>query len=77
MNIYAELVWNADEGMYTGKLSSDNKPQQFLISTPGVYKFDRVFIADTSTENPNDGSEIIYSKNSIKKYPLTVIMTLL
>ena len=58
MNIYAELVWNADEGMYTGKLSSDNKPQQFLISTPGVYKFDRVFIADTSTENPNDGSEI-------------------
>lgn len=56
-NIYAELVWNPSQGSYTGKITS-NTPQQFLISTPGVYRFDRVFISDTSTEDANDGSEI-------------------
>ena len=73
-NIYAELVWNAEKGAYTGKLSSDGVAAQFLISKPGVYRFNQVFIADTSTENPYDGSEIktatAPSVTAISPYPI-------
>lgn len=73
-DIYAELVWNASKQSYTGKLSSDGKAVQFLISNPGIYSFNRIFIEDTSTETENDGSEIKYatapSITAISPYPV-------
>ncbi|MBR5289593.1 MAG: hypothetical protein IKU28_01215 [Erysipelotrichaceae bacterium] len=73
-DIYAELVWNASKESYTGKLSSDGKAVQFLISNPGIYSFNRIFIEDTSTETENDGSEIRYatapSITAISPYPI-------
>lgn len=74
-NLYAELVWNSEKGAYTGKLSSDGEAAQFLIKDPGVYRFDNIFIADTSTEdNLYDGSEITAAKapsiTAISPYPI-------